>query len=199
MPISRKIFLLLLFFFSFSVLAQESRPNWKFAFQLDNRFSSIQKADITIFGAKVGLQYKNLTRFGIGASAILNPVTIDYFNKKMKTQETNTLNFWYISFFNDWIVYKSDHWECFLTEQIGMGNPTFSKEVNDQIVTDVNVKLVVNEFSGQVNYKISNWFGLGSGIGYRNILNTNSQLKNTFNAPIYIVKVIIYPEVFFKK
>jgi hypothetical protein len=199
MPKSLKIILLLLFFISFSVLAQESPAKWKFAFHLDNRFSSIQKADITIFGAKVGLQYKNLTRFGVGASFIVNPVSIEYFNKKTKTQETNTLNFWYISIFNDWIVYKSNHWECFVTEQIGMGNPTFSTEVNNQIVADINVKLLVNEISGQVNYKITNWVGLGSGIGYRNILNKSSQLKNTFDAPIYIVKIIIYPEVFFKR
>lgn len=177
----------------------ESQKKWKFAFQLDNRFSSIRKNDITIFGAKAGIQYRNLTRFGIGTSFLLAPVSIEYFNKKFKVQETNTINFWYVSFFNDWILYKSNHWECFVTEQIGTGNPSFTKEVNDEIISDANVGLFLNEISGQVNYKINNWIGIGTGFGYRNILNGNPQLKTTFNAPIYIVKLIIYPEGIFKK
>ncbi len=197
--INRRLGLLLVVIFtSITTLAQESNPKkWKFAFQFDNRFSSIRKKDITIFGAKAGVQYKNLTRFGIGTSFILNQVSIEYFNKKLKVQEINTLNFWYISIFNDWILYKSSHWECFVTEQIGFGKPSFVKEVNDEIVNDINVGLLVNEISGQVNYKINDWIGLGAGIGYRNVLNKNSQLKNTFDAPIYIIKLIIYPEAIF--
>ena len=59
--------------------------------------------------------------------------------------------------------------------------------------------LFLNEFSGQVNYKLNNWLGAGSGFGYRNIINGNPKLKSTFNAPIYIAKIIIYPEGIFKK
>ncbi len=196
----QKIFLVLFsILVTTTIFSQEISPKkWRFAFQLDNRFSSIRNNNITIFGAKVGVQYKNLTRFGLGVSFIVNPVTIEYFNKKLKAQETNTLNFWYISVFNDWILYKSNHWECFITEQIGTGNPSFTREVNDEIVSDINIGLVLNEISGQVNYKFNDWIGLGTGFGYRNILNKNGQLKDTFNAPIYIVKLIIYPEAFFK-
>jgi hypothetical protein len=198
--IKKNYALILLFLISTTIFSQEiSEKKWTFAFQLDNRFSSIRNTNITIFGAKAGIQYKNLTRFGIGASFIVNPVTIEYFNKKLKVQETNTLNFWYISIFNDWILYKSNHWECFVTEQIGTGNPSLTKEVNDEIVSDVNVGLFVNEISGQVNYKINDWIGVGTGIGHRNLLNKSGQLKDTFNAPIYIVKFIIYPEGFFRK
>lgn len=196
----KTIFVFILLLVSASNFSQENIPKkWKFAFQLDNRFSSIRNTDITIFGAKVGLQYKNLTRFGVGASFIVNPVTIEYFNKKLKVQETNVLNFWYLSFFNDWILYKSNHWECFLTEQMGTGNPSLKREVNDEVVANINVRLLLNEISGQVNYKINNWIGVGAGIGYRNILNNNPQLKNNFDAPIYIAKIIIYPETIFKK
>jgi hypothetical protein len=189
----------ILFMISFSMFSQENEAKkWKFAFQFDNRFSSIRNNDITIFGAKAGVQYKNLTRFGMGASFITNPVTIEYFNKKTKANETNNISFWYVSVFNDWILYKSNHWECFVTEQIGYGKPSFVREVNDEIVSDVNIGLVVNEISAQTNYKFNSWIGVGAGIGYRNILNPNARLKTTFDAPIYIVKVIIYPEVFFK-
>jgi hypothetical protein len=191
-------------FFTFisitSLYSQEIEPKkWKVIFQLDNRFSSIRKNDITVFGAKVGFQYKNLTRFGIGTSFILNPVTIDYFNKRTATDETNKINFWYISLFNDWILYKNQHWECFITEQIGFGKPSFVKEVNDEIVKDVNVNLFINEISGQINYKVKLWIGIGAGFGYRNDLNKSQLLQSTFNAPIYIGKIIIYPEAIFKR
>lgn len=191
---------LAIFLFSINLFSQtiESKK-WKFAFQFDNRFSSIDKTDITIFGIKGGVQYKNLTRFGVGVSFILNPVTIEYFNKKMKVDETNNISFWYVSVFNDWIVFKDNNWECFVTQQIGYGKPSFVKEVNDEIVSNINIGLVVNEISAQTNYKITSWIGLGAGVGYRNLWTGDGRLKKTFNAPIYILKVIVYPEVFFKK
>lgn len=193
------LFFSLLFFISFSVLGQEFPQKWKFAFQFDNRFSKIRNNEVTIFGAKVGLQYKKLTRFGIGGSFVLNPIYIEYFNKRLKQNETNKISFWYFSVFNDWILYKNKSLECFVTEQVGFGRPNFTKEVNNDVVADVNVPLYINEISGQVNYKINSWIGLGAGIGYRNLLNKKSVLNTTFDAPIYIGKVIFYPEVFFKK
>ena len=56
--------------------SQEYQKKYKFNFQFDNRFSNIRDYQITIFGAKMGVQYKNLTRFGFGASFIINPVDI---------------------------------------------------------------------------------------------------------------------------
>ncbi len=197
---TRLMFLCLFYAMLGSVYCQDTVvKKWKFSFQLDNRFSSIQSNDITIFGAKIGMQYRNSARLGLGISFIANPATIEYFNKKLSVNETNKINFWYMSIFNDLILYKNANWECFVTEQIGFGNPKFSREINDEIVSDVNVKLIVNEVSGQVNYKIFRWVGAGAGIGYRNLWNKGAVLKRTFNAPIYIVKIIIYPEAIFKK
>jgi len=190
------LFCLILFSTS-SYYSQEVPKKWKFAFQLDNRFSSIRDRNVTVFGLKVGLQYKKLTRIGIGSSFIVNPVYIDYFNKKIKTEETNKISFWYFSVFNDWILFKNKKWECFATEQIGFGRPNFTKEINNDIVSDINVNLYVNEISGQVNYKFTKCIGLGAGVGYRNLLNKKSALNTTFDAPIYIAKIIIYPETFF--
>jgi hypothetical protein len=189
------------FFFLFSILnfGQEVTKKWSFAFQLDNRFSSIRNQEINVFGTKVGFQYKKLTRIGLGSSFIINPVYINYFNKKINKEETNKISFWYFSIFNDWMLYKNNKWECFLTEQIGYGKPSFVKEVNDDVVSDVNVDLYLNEISGQVNYKFTSWIGIGTGFGYRNLFNKKSILTTTFDAPIYIAKVIVYPEIFFKK
>ena len=74
----------------------------------------------------------------------------------------------------------------------------FTKEINNDIVSNVDVNLYVNEISGQVNYKVTPYLGLGAGIGYRNLLNKKSVLNTTFDAPIYIAKIIIYPGGFFQ-
>jgi len=187
-----------LLFSTTTFYGQEVPKKWKFSFQLDNRFSSIRGKEVTVFGMKIGMQYKKLTRFGIGGSLISNPVYIDYFNKKEKAEETNKIGFWYFSIFNDWILYKSKRWECFATEQVGFGRPNFTKEINNDIVSNVDVNLYVNEISGQVNYKVTPYLGLGAGIGYRNLLNKKSVLNTTFDAPIYIAKIIIYPGGFFQ-
>ena len=145
------------------------------------------------------MQYKNLTRFGVGVSFIVNPVEISYINKKTKLEETNTINFWYASLFNDWILYKNNKWECFITEQIGFGKPSFIREVNSEVVSDIAIPIFVNEISSQINYKVVNWAGIGAGFGYRNLWNGDTRLKSTLNAPIYILKLIIYPDAFFSK
>ncbi len=195
----KKILVLLLILFSSFVNSQEIKKKYKFNFQLDNRYSSIRGNNIMIFGTKIGLQYRNLTRFGVGVSFIINPVDISYTNKKTQKVEDNKINFWYASIFSDWILYKNKKLECFVTEQIGYGKPNFVKEVDNEVVSNLTVPLLLNEISGQANYKITSWIGLGAGAGYRNLWNGNSNLKRTFDAPIYIVKVIIYPESFFSK
>lgn len=190
---------LLLLIFSIACFGQGQTKKYNFNFQIDNRLSSIRGNTITLFGAKIGVQYKNLTRFGVGASLIVNPVEIRYLNKKTKVEETNTINFWYGSFFNDWILYKNDKWECFITEQIGFGKPSFERSVGDEILTDIAIPLIVNEISAQINYKIVHWAGLGAGFGYRNLWNGDAKLKNTLDAPIYVIKIIFYPENIFNK
>lgn len=199
------ICIIFLISFSISAIAQETileintTRKYKFIFQLDNRFSSIREADITILGAKAGIQYKRLTRLGLGGSFILSPVNITYIDKKTGEISENTINFWYGSIFNDWILYKSHKLECFITEQIGYGKPHLTREVNDEIVNNINIPLYINEISGQANYRVLSWLGVGAGIGYRNIWNKHAALRSTFDAPIYIGKIIIYPETFLKR
>ena len=187
-------------FLSLNSWSQETiEKKWRFAFQLDNRFSKIRGNEVTIFGAKAGLQYRKKVRFGIGTSFIINPVTISYYNKRAHAEETNVISFWYVSAFGDYIIYRSKNWECFLTEQLGFGTPSFKREINNDVVSDANVNLYVNEVSGQINYKVNHWIGLGVGVGHRDLLNKASALKATFDSPIYIAKIIIYPETFFEK
>ena len=193
-----KLFFLLLFISTSTYSQEKTGKKFRYIFQLDNRFSSIDNQNVIIWGAKTGVQYKNYTRFGIGVSVVTDPISVDYFNKRTHKNETNTIDFHYISVFDDVILYKNHKWEIFVTEQLCFGSPNFSKEVNDEIVSDVNIKMFLNELSGQVNYKIFPWLGAGAGIGYRNIWNKSPILQRTFNAPVYIVKIIIYPMAIFK-
>lgn len=194
-----KLFYLLLLF-SYSNYSQEkSEKKFRFNFQLDNRFSSINDQNVVLWGAKIGVQYRNYTRFGMGVSVVAEPISVEYFNKKTRKQETNTINFHYVSVFDDLILYKNHKWQIFITEQLCFGSPSFSKEINDEIVSDVNIQMFLNELSGQVNYKFFPWIGAGAGIGYRNVWNKSAVLQRTFNAPVYIVKIIIYPMAIFKR
>ncbi|MFK7048390.1 MULTISPECIES: hypothetical protein [Flavobacterium] len=195
----RILFIIFLSFLSHYCNAQDpiipnSDKKYRFIFQMDNRLSSLRDNQISILGAKIGFQYKNKFRFGVGTSFILSPVKITYINKRTQLINDNKVSLWYGSLFTDWIFYKNPKWECFLTEQIGFGKPSFVREINDDIVRNTNISLYVNEISGQANYKILKWIGLGAGIGYRNILNSKAALKTTFDAPIYIGKIILYPE-----
>ena len=65
----------------------------KFNLQFDNRFSSIENNSVTIYGLKVGAEYRGLTRFGIGVSAVLKPIPLMYYNMTSNVNETNSMNF----------------------------------------------------------------------------------------------------------
>lgn len=188
-----------IFFWSFPIMAQDSIPRWKPNFQLDNRVSSIRNNSILLIGGKIGCQYKKLTRIGIGASFIVNPVEFEYVNKKTSKVVSNKVDFWYFSIYNDWILYKRYNFEVIVTEQLGFGKPRYVKEIGEELVSDANVDLYINELSTQVNYKINPIIGVGAGIGYRNLFNRKSLLNATFDAPIYMFKLIIYPRGLFKK
>ncbi len=191
----KKFILLFFCFISIICFGQDSIvKKYKFNLQFDNRFSSIENNSVTIYGLKVGAEYRGLTRFGIGVSAVLKPIPLIYYNMTSNANETNSMNFWYVSIFNDWIFFRNKHWQCFITEQFGVGKPNFTKEINNQIVDDVNVTIFLNEISVQAQYKILPWIGAGAGIGYRNSLNKSNVLKTTINAPIYVLKVILYPK-----
>ena len=194
----KNLYILFLFLVSLCTFSQTTTDRrWQFDFQFDNRYSKIKEHEVVIMGAKIGVQYKKLTRFGVGTSFLIRPIDILSTNKKtLKLIEYKT-SFWYVSLYNDWILYKSNHWECFLTEQIGYGRPSDVKEINGKVVRDGVLELYVNEISTQTNYKINTWLGLGAGVGYRNLLNQNSVLSSSFDGPIYIFKVIVCPTAIF--
>lgn len=178
---------------SFCSKAQDTLPKWKPNFQLDNRVSSIRNNSIVLIGAKLGFQYKNLTRIGIGSSFILKPVEFEYINQKTGELVRNKADFWYFSIYNDWIIYKNHNLEIFITEQIGYGKPKYSRGLGDEVLSESKVDLYINELSTQANYKITPIVGVGIGIGYRNLFNKKSLLNPTFDAPLYMAKLIIYP------
>ena len=197
----KKVYFLALFFAScLGLIAQiDEERQWKFIGQLDNRYSSISRNDIFIFGMKAGVQFENLFRAGVGGSVILEPVRITSVNQKSGNEEENTMQFWYGSVFGEMIVLKNERWEIFVTNQFGFGSPNFKKRIDDEIVVDVNTNIYINEVSGQLNYTIRPWLGVGAGIGYRNVINNSGEIRRSLNAPVYLGKLIIYPRYFIKK
>ena len=183
--------------FSTAVAQDTIVKKWKFTLQLDNRFTRLNEKNVTIFGGKAGFAYKNLTRIGIGTSFALKPISNDFVDVNTGQTVENTTGFWYFSVFNDWIIFKNKRWNCYVTEQIGIGAPRFTKSINGQIVSDENVTLIINELSAQAQYKFLPWLGAGAGLGYRHSLNKDSFVRSAVNGPVFIAKVIIYPGAIF--
>ncbi|OYU84975.1 MAG: hypothetical protein CFE24_04060 [Flavobacterium sp. BFFFF2] len=175
----------------------QNEQNWKFFANLDNRFSSIRNNSILLVGVKTGMQYKKKYRIGLGFSWMTSPVTVNFLNKKTRQTESNEIHFWYGSMFFDYVIFRNKRWEFFATEQLGYGQPEFKVAVQTDVVSDLDIPLYINEISTQINYKVTKGFGVGAGIGYRNLWNRKALLRDTFDAPIYILKVTLYPEDWF--
>ena len=48
-------------------------------------------------------------------------------------------------------------------------------------------------------YKITRFFGLGAGIGYRQMLSENDKIREALNSPLYVLKIKVFIGEFFRK
>jgi hypothetical protein len=102
----------------------------------------------------------------------------------------------FISFNSEYVFYDSKRWQLAMPVGVGLGSSYFGffENVNGEFKnkrTDEGGVLLFGA-SGIVTYRILRWVGLSGGVGYRLALISNSKVKESFNSPVYILKVRIF-------
>ena len=182
-------------------------PKPKLVFGFDGRFSFVKYDAVTISGLKIGLDFDNRVRVGLGIYGLLKPAEYSSYAKltinKIDTPVlyNSKTKLWYGAAYIEYVITHKKRWEVSTPIQFGIGkaqidasyigNP--SNEIKKLINEGDLVKTVyLIEPSVTGYYKIFNWFGLGAGLGYRQLINGTERLNITFNNPIFIVKGKIF-------
>lgn len=174
-----------------------------FVFSFDARRSVIRNQKAKIGGIKIGLDFKNKIRAGLGFYGWTGPFedTI-IINEGAPDQDTVLagIAFNYVSPYLEYIIYQNKKVELSMPIQFGFGDVSVQyKYKNGNTETPIKKSVGVFVISLTGYYKFFTWLGIGGGVGYRNILTKEKIIKKTFNAPVYIVKIRIFFGPIFKK
>lgn len=169
--------------------AIDRKGNFSFCFNTRNSF--ISGYDANIFGYMVGVCFGK--KFTIGGG--INSLSSSIYRTKYIDGDTlkGKLNFFFFSYFVEYIVTLSKHWRIDIPVSIGIGNASLNYELNKQMVTEDNRAIMPLEPQVEVDYNFNKYCGLYTQAGYRYMLVNNRLLGYDFNSVTYSVGVLIYP------
>ena len=173
----------------------------------DSRRSFFAGRNVKINGLRLGMQYKDIHRFGLGFYGFRQGVVLDEIDvNEPDATDTSLVRFnaGYVALFYEFVFFKTKRWELMTPVYLGAGNV----DVTYTDTAGLYRPLVQRPFStGEITFtaqfKVWPWFALGAGAGYRLIFNAEPEIRQAFNSPIYILKAsVLFGELYkiiFKK
>lgn len=199
MRISRPILLLLFLLFSSGVKSQlfdqiksSLAEDPKIYFNWGSQYSFISGDFATIRNIKIGLDYGNITRFGIGYNWLSGafPTRKGLYGGEIKDTR---LNMQYLTLFAEYTFYRTDRWEASIPAQAGFGLAWNSYFIGHKEKVHLQPRFfILYEPVMTIQYRFLRYFGAGGGIGYRLIIINSSSLRETFTSPLLVLKTKLY-------
>ncbi len=200
-----KTYLVLLFVLFLSVskaqhldsIRSSFRQESSFFITIDSHNSFIGGKLASITGLKAGLSYGKLVKVGIGLFGLSNPyagkVTIKAPDGVKDTTISAELKFSYFGLFFDYTIYQKKRWMFSIPLQLGFGGSSYQYyKKNEGLVTLNSGGIILFEPAVIGHYKITRWFGVGLGAGFRLMLVPNYKVAENFTSPIYVLKLKIF-------
>lgn len=178
-------------------IAQHFLAKPKFSARLDTRNSFIATKNARIFGVKIGWEYNDAVKLGIGYNRLDSKISKPKFVINTETQGFDTLEsvlkFEYLSPFFEYVFFKTKRWEHSIPVQIGIGNSRYEYYDKKGVLHYENYRpVILYEPAMTTQYKIFPWIGLGAGVGYRLLILGNRQINENLNSPVYLLRVKVF-------
>lgn len=178
-------------------IAQHFEVKPKFSARFDSRNSFVATQNARIFGIKIGWEYNDAIKLGIGYNRLDSKISKPKYSLNDETMNfdtlESTLKFEYLSPFFEYVFFKTKRWEHAIPVQIGIGNSRYEYIDKAGIVHYENYRpVVLYEPAMTTQFKIFPWIGLGAGVGYRLILVGNRQINENLNSPTYVFRVKVF-------
>ncbi|MCB0397838.1 MAG: hypothetical protein KDD36_14395 [Flavobacteriales bacterium] len=165
----------------------------KFIFAFDTRRSFLFASDAKIFGMKAGLEFGKKIRMGAGIYSLASPFYREVIDEHPNgTADTSQARFrlTYFSPYVEYVLLQDKHWEFSMPLQLGFGKVSLKDTATGVTLRDQGINLF--ELSIVGHYKFWSWIGIGSGIGYRQVLTRNRVIEESLSAPVYSLKIKIF-------
>ncbi|MES2389204.1 MAG: hypothetical protein V4543_14475 [Bacteroidota bacterium] len=185
---------------------QPGKTNIRLVANLDARNSFILGSQAFMLGGKLGLEFNDRWRTGIGYYFLPKAYIYNYSppsNEPQPLVVQQKMSFSYFSLYGEYVMYSNRKWEFSSPVSLGFGNIHMSDlDLNGRPIDKPRnrpVLLIEPYLSG--HYRIFSWVGIGAGVGYRHVFDTrkkfkfdnDTRLSRGFDSPIWIVKVKLFP------
>jgi hypothetical protein len=190
-------FFALLLFISLSGYSQNNHlDSIKYAFnqkpklilKLDSKFSFVSNQLVSMRGIKIGANFNDVVKVGIGYSWMKNNFKFDA-PTELINNELYDLKYSYISVFGDYNFHNNNSWSFIANTDFAIVKVGYQDVVEKQF--DYQSFGVVLEPSLIAEYLFLRYFIAGSGLGYRFVFREEKNIKEQFSAPIFIIRLKI--------
>ena len=201
---------LLLFWFNVELNAQFfdaieesliSKPTLDAKFDSRNSFIGARYA--RIFGVKLGLDFDDTFKAGLGynwlSSDIYRTLTVADFNTNESYEVRAQYHLSYFAPYAEYVFYKDDPWEISILVLVGGGWSKYSywDRYWNHVTTDSKFVLLYEPYM-TAQYKVFKYVGVGAGVGYRLAMSSDKFSRTRLNSPIYVFKLKIYASDIYK-
>lgn len=173
-------------------LSNMQQSNVQPALSLDNRFTQIMGTDVTIWGAKAGVDIDKKYHTGIGYYFLNTDMSLADYHHDLNVH--GNLNMYYFTAYFDLTLFQAGRWEVRLPIDIGYGHGFFDYTGGDDVQHSQDQRLIFYEPSVSVSYNVWRWVGIGATLGDRQALLTRPVNEKDYNG-LYVglrVKISLY-------
>lgn len=169
-------------------------------FNFDSRYSFINHQQVRISGFKIGVEWIEKFRTGLGFYGLSTTL-----NKELEVikdpQERldGRFRFNYLALYGEYVLLSRQKWEVSFPLQFGLGIMSIESRDKRGIPRDNDSKpIALTEPSITAHYKFFPWIGIGAGAGYRYMLSSQNKVEHSFDSPIYYIKAKLFVGEIFK-
>jgi len=201
--ISRLAIITILCLYSFILHSQESKtvetqePTKKrlLQFQGDSRQTIINRKSVGIYGIRLGVLFEEKKEIGLGVYSsnlfgiLGRSVKKDYKDNTVTPSVTlpAEIGFHYFSVYGEYVMIRNSRLILTANSQLGLGWVDINFIDSSIEKNRKREGKGIIEHSVKVDVKTLEWLRIMGGVGYRYLVAGESQIKKTFNAPIYII------------
>ncbi|MBI3518234.1 MAG: hypothetical protein HY062_02605 [Bacteroidetes bacterium] len=163
--------------------------------RLESRYSFFNNNATKVTGVRLGLSFRRKLRVGVGYSWLDTDVSdklliTDAYGNARVTD--NHLKFGYICYYADFVFHKTKRWQLSVPIQVGTG--MYWSQYNDGLNTIKSKKrlLLFYEPGITVQFKITQWCGLGLDVCARLALRNTNYVSDKLNSFVLAPKLLIW-------
>ena len=144
---------------------------------------------------RLGVVFQKKLKVGVGYSWLKSDVSDDLeITNYLGNKETvkNYLEFGYIAYYADFVFHKTKRWQLSVPLQLGTGLAWFQYSDNNIKTRSKKHFLLLYEPGISVQFKLTQWLGLGTDIGYRFTMKNTQRIGDKLNSPTYAFKLMLW-------